>query len=96
MIDACLESPRIQVQKLLKFLPEVQQSYGALQNLLKMILDDIEKVMEPMLAPMTSLQHRIWASTCVVAYHGDVDPNYIVSRDQFISPLGMTDEMECL
>ena len=62
----------------------------------KMNQDDLKKVMELMPASMSGLEPRIWASTCIVAYHGDVSPNYVVSRDQFIGLLRMMDEFECL
>ena len=95
-IGACSASSGIRGEGAVKLLSRKARTQGVPLNLLKMDLNDLERVMELMLASMTGIEHRIWAIACIVAYQGNVSPDYIVSRDHFISLLGMTDEMECL
>ena len=42
------------------------------------------------------IERRIWASSCIVAYHRGVSPDYVISKDPFVGLLGMSDECECL
>ena len=52
--------------------------------------------MELMPPNIAGIERRIWASACIVTYHGDVTPEYVISRDPFVGLLGMNDELECL
>ena len=68
----------------------------ALGYQLKMLCNDISAAMELMHEGISGIGHRIRKSACIVSYHTEVSPDYVVSRDQFIGLLGLTDELECL
>ena len=42
-------------------------------------LDNLKSAMELMPPNIAGIERRIWASACIVAYHGLVSPEYVIS-----------------
>ena len=63
----------------------------------KMLLNNLKVGVELMPPNIPRMERkRIWASACIVAYHADVSPDYVISRDHLIGLLGLSDEFECV
>ena len=60
-----------------------------------MLLSDLTAAMELIPPGLSGIERQIWASVCIVSYHIEVSPDNVVSRDQLIGLLDLTDMLEC-